>query len=432
MGQKLTVKKTHLICGTVIFLQLLSAQITKYWPALDNKLLYYMQYFCAAILFVAALGNERNKKVSLMIHNYIKMFYPFVILFAVVEAIALFSSPAVSEYGIRYWTRFAANVLNKICIFIEIASLVFLCKDKTIDCLSTTFIINGLFITAITVIRAGIVNTVKAFGAVFGIVESDLAVDLLEVHGLTYCFGICIIYYLFQDRRTRKENLPRVILMILLFILGGKRIAMGAIVVSGLFDIFVRRKGLSKTTISVFGSIGVAICITWIALLYNGEAMIFFSTHDINVMGRDVLNSYFIKRTEFGISHLGWGYAATGKLFENMSRAEMGNMVSVRGLHNDIFKIYIECGFVFGIVWYVLNLFYLPTKIFSRMGKKAATLYLTLTIFTFICYLTSNLEGDSLYQVVYLLMPLFIYIQERMKTEPALETQKVDLRRDDA
>lgn len=409
MGHTLTVKKEHLLCGIVIFLQLLSAQVTIYWSEGNHVfrlLLFYMKYLGPVFLLVAALGEKRNKKITLMTRNYIELFYPFIFLFIIVEVIAFINSPVVSDHGIRYWTRFAAYVFDKIFIFVEIASLIYLCKEKTMDCLSTTLIIDGLFTVAITIIRAGIIDTIKVFGAVFGLAKSDLAMSLLEVHELSYCLGICIIYYLFQERDQRMKNMSRIIMIALLFILGYKRIAIGALVVSVFVTFFVRKKGISKTTISVFGLIGVAICVGWIAFLYNGGAIIFFLNHDIDMMGRDVLNSLFTNQTEFGSGQMGWGFASTTKVLENTTRAEVGNMVSIRGLHNDILKIYIDCGFICGIVWYALNLFYIPRKIFSRMGKRAATLYLTLTIFTFICYMTSNIENAFVYQTIYLLMPL--------------------------
>lgn len=418
MDHSLKMKQTHLLCSVVIFLQLFSSQVDKYWPGINHTiwlLLFYMKYFGAAILFVAAIGEKRNKKITLMTNKYIEMFYPFIFLFIFVEFIAFINSPVVSDYGIRYWTRFIAYALDKICVFVELIAIIFLCKEKAVDCLSTTLIINGLFTVGITILRAGIIDTVKVFGAVFGLVKSDLAMGLLEVHELSYCLGICIIYYLFQERDQRKKNMSRIIVMALLFILGGKRIAFGAIVVSGIFDLFVRKKGISKTTISVFGIVGVAICIGWVAILYNGRAMLFFSDYNINVMGRNILFELFINKTKFNISHTGWGLISTTKVLENTTREQVGNMVSIRGLHNDILRVYIECGFILGIVWYVLNLFYIPRKIFYRMGKRVATLYLTLTIFTFICYMTSNLENGFVYQTIYFLMPLFLYIKENTK-----------------
>ena len=403
----LKIKKIQLICTVIILLQLVPSQILKYWPSINHyiyQLIYYMKNIGALFLLLYVLSKPRNQITQMRAKKYINIFIPMLLLFILVEVLAAFSSPIVSQYGIRYWTRCVAYFLDKVCILIEVACLYNICKTDVMKYISTTLIIDGFFTLFITIVRTGIVSTLKVFFAVLGIVESETSLKMLEVHELTYCIGICLIYYVFV--KLEKKNRMRIVLLTIFFILGGKRIAFAGVLVSGLFAVIVRKKGISKKSIVLIGAIGTSICVGWIALLYNGEVMLLFARYGINVMGRDSLYSYFISRTSFSPQSIGWGLAATTKAMENMTRAEVGNMVNVRGLHNDILKMYIDCGFVGSLIWYMLNLISIPLSILKKFGKKDATLYMALMLFTFISYLTSNIESAFVYQVILILIPL--------------------------
>lgn len=43
---------------------------------------------------------------------------------------------------------------------------------------------------------------------------------------------------------------------------------------------------------------------------------------------------------------MGWGMAGVAKVVENLDRSEVMYMAAVRGVHNDILKIYINFGFL--------------------------------------------------------------------------------------
>ena len=406
--EKLRVKYSQLICISIIILQLLPSQVLKYWPGINHtvyQILYYMKYLGAIFLLTYAFSKPREKYIKNRIIALIKIMMPMLILFIAVEVIAAFTSPIVSQYGIRYWTRFLAYFLDKICIIIEISSLYFICKDRMVQYISTALIIDGFFSIIITIGKTGLFATLKVFLAVFGLLESELALKSLEVHELTYCAGLCLIYYLFFSPDRKKEK-NRIILLAIIFVLGGKRIAFAGLLLSGGLSIFVKKKGLKKPTVFLIGILGTLISIGWLAILYDGRAMLFFAEKGINVMGRDSLYAYFISKTKFSVGNFGWGLAATTKAMENMTRAEVGNMVNVRGLHNDILKMYIDCGFVGAIIWYAYNLIIIPVDLLKRFGKKDATMYICLIIFTFVSYLTSNVESAFVFQVILLALPL--------------------------
>ncbi|MCM1508420.1 MAG: O-antigen ligase family protein [Ruminococcus flavefaciens] len=404
------IEKSKLLCTFIILIQLLPSQVSKYWPEINGtiyQLLYYMKYLGAfmLLLYVLTGHTERSAEIEEKNKSIIHAYYPLFCIWILIEMFALFTSPVVETYGVRYWTRCTAYLLDKVCILIEIFCLHQICKEKTIDYLTDALLIDGYISVIITIFRTGLVATIKVIPAVFGFTESQQAMKSLEVHELTYCLAICLIFYLFFKRNKSRAEIWKVIQLILLFIFGGKRIAFAGLLVSGLFAFFVRRNGLSRKMIFIVGGVGCSICIAWIAILYDGRALMFFNDHNINVMGRDSIWSYFLTRTQFSLDSFGWGLASTTKAIEDMTREEVGNMVNIRGLHNDILKMYIDCGFIGFCAWLIFEMISFPMALFRKFGRKITAMYVAMTIFTFISYMTSNIEGAFIYQVTLLLIP---------------------------
>lgn len=403
------IKKSSLLCGIVIFLQLLWMQKKVFWPSLSGsmyQIVYYMKYIATFALLFYSLSKPRGKELVRKRNKYFNLFIPLFMLFFIVEIVAIFNSPAVSTYGVSYWTRCLALLLDKVCILTMVSSVWMLCGEKSIDCVSTTLILIGFLQMIVVLLRTGVLTTLQVFGIVFGFSSSNAASALLETNEYTFVLGLLLIYYIFFRKKDDRKVYFRIISLAILLIAGGKRIVFGGIIVAGLFSFFVKKRGLRKGTLTAVGLMGTIISVFYVAMCYNGEAMAWLALHNVDVMGRDVIYSYFTERTSFSFDFMGWGLAGISKFIENLTRSDVGNMASVRGLHNDILKIYIELGFVGGVLWYLYNLVYLPRKLFHNFGKKDATLYIALILYAFITYLTDNTENYFIFQVVLWLIPL--------------------------
>lgn len=402
---KLKVNRNGLICGSVIFLQLLWMQTKVFYPGLSGpayQLLYYMKYIGTFAVFLVTISTPRRNGVTARQKEYIRLFVPLFVLYFAVEILSFFSSPVMRTYGISFVTRSIAYILDKICVVVMVSCVWILRREKSIECVCKALLFDGILIILFAIPRIGIVGILHTLGEVFGVAESPSS--LLEIHELTYCLGLCIIYYLFFARR--QIRLSKFVLLLFLFIIGGKRIAFAGIVVSGIFALVVRKKGLKKEMLIIVGVLGIVISLSYIVILYNGKFLATMGIYGINVMGRDAIYSYFLARTNFLPTYLGWGLAGVSKMIENMSKAEVGNMVVVRGLHNDILKIYIDFGFFGSILWFAYQLLYMPLQLFRKLGKQDATLYMALIIFAFITYLTDNTENYFVFQVLLFLIPL--------------------------
>lgn len=413
---RLTVKTTHLLCGTVLFLCLLPGQTWRLFGisgGIIYQIVYYFHYFASAFLFMYALSKKRKIPNS-EIYRFFYIFIPLIVLMLIVEFFAVFTSPVPEMYGIRYWTRSLSVFLDRLSIYVTVVSVWLLCADKAIDCLANTLLIDELLVLISALIQEGIINVGQNIVSAFSF--KGFTDNFFEVHELTFAIGLCIIYYLFFQK-FEKKSIARIVLLIISFILGAKRIGLFGIVVAGLFALFIHKKGLTRRKLILTGFAGVIICFFYLFIIYNNEFFAILNERNINNMGRDLVYGYFVNRTTFSPAQTGWGMAGVAKVVENMDRSEVLYMTAVRGLHNDILKIYIDFGFFGSLIWYIINLVYIPVKILKQYGKRPATIYMALAIYMFITYLTDNTEGYNVCQMAFLLIPLAEYWIEKIRNE---------------
>lgn len=415
MKSRLTVKKTHLLCAITLLLTLFSGQSSKLFGISGGaayQLLYYSKYISA--LFLVAYALSRPRKVSdYEVKRLLTILLPLVVLMIVVECFAVFTSPVPAMYGIRYWTRSLAVFLDRFCIYAVVIGIWELCGDEAIECITNTFIVDEILIFISAIFHVGVAGIVESFLGAFAFSEG--ASNYFEVHELTFAIGLCIIYYLFFAER-KKHNTGKLVFLVISFILGSKRIGMAGIAAAGLFSLFVHKKGLSRRKLITIGIVGVLVCYGYLFIVYNNEFFAILNEHGINNMGRDLIYAYFVRRTKLSPTQMGWGMAGVAKVVENMDRSEVMYMAAVRGVHNDILKIYINFGFVGSLIWYAFNLIYFPVKFMNEYGKKAATIYMALILYLFITYLTDNTESYFVCQVALLLIPITEYLKEKNRS----------------
>ena len=113
------------------------------------------------------------------------------------------------------------------------------------------------------------------------------------------------------------------------------------------------------------------------------------------------------------VTQIGWGIAGVAKAIENMPRSEVLYMDSVRGMHNAILGTYVDYGFVGSLLWFLFYLVYVPKKNYDYFGKKSATLYMLLSVYMFITYLTDGTHEYYTCQIIYLLLLILLSVKEK-------------------
>ena len=102
-------------------------------------------------------------------------------------------------------------------------------------------------------------------------------------------------------------------------------------------------------------------------------------------------------------------------------------MVSIRALHNDFFKIYIEIGYIGFIVWVFWWMIKMPQIIQKRYGVKKAFICLLFILYAFILYTTDNTESYTNFQMLLSAIITYIscfYVDNKTKDKKA-ESVKV-------
>ena len=96
---------------------------------------------------------------------------------------------------------------------------------------------------------------------------------------------------------------------------------------------------------------------------------------------------------------MGHGIGFTGRQFDFVTSADLYNMASVKAMHNDFFKLYIELGFVGFAIWCYWWAIRIPRKISSKFDINAAFSCMLLIMYTFILYTTDNTDTYFNYQM---------------------------------
>lgn len=246
--------------------------------------------------------------------------------------------------------------------------------------------------------------------AYFDVMDNTFS-NYLELHDLVLAMGYIVIFYYISREKLTKKNIFVLLLVLLIMILGFKRIAvLGVIIVMFLYFIF-KQLGIQKQykICIMLGWIGFLLCYGFIFIMSKGP--VFFdmlAKFGINPMGRNYYYMEIMKYAEFKIDFLGIGRnSITQILNTDLSYLRVG------GVHSDIIKMYVENGFVLFGLWLWFSLVKV-TKLFKkRFGMKSAVIYFMITIYTFSLYLTDNIEIYFICQILAMIIPMTYALKDK-------------------
>lgn len=223
-----------------------------------------------------------------------------------------------------------------------------------------------------------------------------------ELHEVAYILGLCILMNLIIEKHTslKKRNVLFWI-SVVLFIISWKRIGIFAVVMTYLYFVFFSNNQNRNESffVKITGIGGTIICLIYVSLVVSGEFVTLLKLFGIDMSGRDIIYTYFRQFASFSLKFMGRGVGFVSRQFDYTTSADLYNMVSIRALHNDLFKMYIEIGFIGFSVWIIWWLIKFPMIIQRRYGVKKSFLCLLFIIFSFILYTTDNTESYINYQM---------------------------------
>lgn len=229
--------------------------------------------------------------------------------------------------------------------------------------------------------------------------ETGPMVKSIEIHDLTFAFGVYLLYAL-----VRKDCPMRwyVIGVSLFFSLTGlKRIAFMGIaagyMVCRLFQKMTERKA-KRMAFFLCGMIVLASYV-YIIAVHNGLFDILEDTFHIHTLGRNLIYRQLNTLFSFSPFFLGNGIGFSGHAWDGMT----GRKVIHDAFHNEYIRMYIEIGFWGYIMWWLTNIFVRLSYGFRKEGKDGG-----LYLLAMILYLYCTYSSDNTYYYYYTSMALFL------------------------
>lgn len=213
--------------------------------------------------------------------------------------------------------------------------------------------------------------------------------NYLELHDLVLAIGYFWVWYLFSNKKNKRNSGLLALLLLIIFVIGVKRIAIFADIVVTVFYLITKNvKGKNQFEIcKIVGWIALLFCIMYIYILSEGNVFYeFMNAHGINLMSRDYFYKYIMSLTKFSPMFFGYGRGSVKKLMTNAFH-------DYANVHSDFVKMYVEIGFIFYIIWLWYYLIYVIKVLERRYGKQVAIYAFCVTIYTFMLYLTDNTES---------------------------------------
>lgn len=224
----------------------------------------------------------------------------------------------------------------------------------------------------------------------------------LELSEVLFTIGLYILCILYSDKQiSNKSNKLTMVIAIILFIIGGKRIGLAGLILVSVFLIVTRKLSIraKKFVIKLTGMIVFFIVLLYVYVVISGKFRILMANYGIDLMGRDVIYNYFSKLCTFNLSFIGRGAGFVGRTFSYTSTTELYNMASVKALHNDFLKNYIELGFIGFLLWNYYWLRHIPKQLTRKIGIENTLICFSLILYSFITYATDNTAGYFNYQM---------------------------------
>lgn len=316
--------------------------------------------------------------------------------------------------AIPYITRGISNFIANVIPILLGAALVVIYRERIVR-----LVVIAICFMAFTNYTMGIiVNGPSFLVQLFNInCEESTYRIYKELHEIAYIAGLLLLYYF--HKKDYRLNKGWLISVFIVFFFAWKRIGILALAIAFLFYILLRHinKSGKKFNIVACGVIAVLLSILYVWMSVSDELSTLLHEYGINMLGRDVIYSYFRKFCDFSITYPGRGIGFVSRQFNYLTWADVGAMVALKqGLHNDLFSLYLEIGMIGFLVWIVYQLIYVPRKIREWSGIDCAVHCFTYIIFTFVTYTTDNTLRYFVYQMTLVIL-ISVTCYEKCKME---------------
>lgn len=250
--------------------------------------------------------------------------------------------------------------------------------------------------------------------------ESGPLMEQLEINDLTFAFGPFLIY-LFLKRKEVSHWLFWVMIVSLLFLIGLKRIAVLAVILSVAVVWILRllpEKAARQTAFCI--ALGMlSISFLYIVAIRYGLFQYLEEYLGIDTKGRVTMYLNLEPHYDISITYMGKGIGferyvdwASGVEYKIPQRTLMQ-------IHNDFMRMYLNIGFVGYWVWIWCYLIVRLRYWFRQDGKNAGCAFLGICIYCFVLYATDNTIYYPYTMIACALVPMSCHVDALAERELA-------------
>lgn len=395
-------------CVFVLFALLCG--VSKLYPFTINA---YWTYTLACLWIIWSYNYKKKDGNRILGKLHLRLFViPIIVMCLYTIVIWFVSSPSGIGGVIEYYSRLFSNTFFLIItsFFIYRAYRIF--GTRCLDLLWISMILSYSFLGIFrAIIKCGIMNIIRSVFLFQDLVDVN---NYLEVHDLTFALGFFLIFFLVFGKKCNINNLNlKIVISFIYIFLGYKRIELLAILVVALFYYLFDR--YSKTTSRKYiipGIIGILICLLFIAIIYDNRLNSIAMQYNINFNHRLDTWQYWANKTKFSIGFFGLGIGFVDKetfLLHGKNGLINNGLILLSGMHSDLLKKYVEIGMIPFLIWLIYILIFKTKFLYKKQGFLVAEIYLLLTIYAIILYLTDNIYSYFLCNCCYILIPMAIY-----------------------
>ena len=210
--------------------------------------------------------------------------------------------------------------------------------------------------------------------------DTGRAMRTMELHDMVYGWGVCAVYYLIHKEKNWKIQIFCLAVSWLFFTMGFKRIAIPAVV-----GAIGKPKHLWTLATIAAATVGVLIFLYLISI----KTHVFFDfcdKHEINLMSRDVLFTYYEDFYQLSPTYLGQGI----RFIYAYGTEHQNDRIMVNAVHNVYLEFYIEVGFWCWWIWIFYELAFRIHRVSKWYGDIPAYALMAMNFYVFFTFLTDN------------------------------------------
>lgn len=344
--------------------------------AFDFGNLKYAMAWCFSVIYFLGSGLYEKRRLRGIGKEYLLVFGGITFLFAITAILQMingFNSYAINE-AVYYYTPL---------IFIIVYSQI--SEEQDVET-----ILNYLFVLYVIVFLKNFAGQLTlanlksiSFANSYSPFESELA----------FVFLIFECFYLYMGKR------KNAIISLILCILSFKRISMLAAIVFFIFSKWiVVKKAVNKKIVIVTTVVFVLLPVLTCLMLNDTLEAWFYQTFHVTLNEITLTRSSRIEAV-INSDQIKYGLGSVTTYLTKYLNALHGSNFSNRNLHNDLVKIYLECGILGSIVF---------TYIYMKAASVSRMLFVMMCYIFFECYFNHLFGAGStdIWILIYLIMSI--------------------------